>query len=146
MTLTKKKYILLVCTGNTCRSPMAEGWLLAELKRQGLEDVTVASCGIFANRGAPISFEADLVLKNEEIDISSHKSQPSSKGLIDQATHIIAMSEEHRRSLLEFSPDAAHKIHVLGVGDPIGMDLQVYKDCYEKIKKGLKEEWSWLTE
>ena len=146
MTMTAKKHILIVCTGNTCRSPMAQGWLIYELKRKGLSDVTVSSCGIFARKGAPISFEADLVLKNEEIDISSHKSTPASKELIDQATHIVVLSEEHRQGILEHSPEAKDKIHVLGIEDPIGMDLQIYKDCYEKIKMTLKEEWSWLTE
>ncbi len=145
--LTKKKNILIVCTGNTCRSPMAEGWLRSELKRKGLDrEIEVLSCGVFARKGVHVSFEADLLLKNEEIDISGHRSQQLTKEIVDSATRILAMSEEHRDAILELYPGAVERIKVLGIEDPIGRDIQVYKECYEKIKRTVKENWSWIVE
>jgi len=145
--LTSRRHILLVCTGNTCRSPMGEGWLKAELKRKGLEKkIHVQSCGIFARTGAHPTFEADFVLKNEEIDISRHRSKPLTKELVNSTTHIVAMTAEHKDAILELYPGAMERIKVLGVEDPIGQDLQVYKDCYEKIKNALKDNWKWITE
>ena len=145
--LTKKKNIVVVCTGNTCRSPMAEGWLRSELKRKGLDkEIAVISCGVFARKGVHVSFEADLLLKNEEIDISNHRSQPLTKEIMDSATRILAMSEEHRDAILELYPGAIERIKVLGIEDPIGRDIQVYKECYEKIKRTVKENWSWIVE
>lgn len=145
LTVTKKKTILLVCTGNTCRSPMAQGWLRTELQRRGLDkEFDVFSCGVFARRGVAATFEVELLLKNEGIDISYHRSQPLTKEIIDSATRIIVMAEEHREALLELYPGAAERIKVLGIEDPIGKDFQIYKECYEKIKKTLKENWDWM--
>ncbi|HXV27687.1 MAG TPA: L-threonylcarbamoyladenylate synthase, partial [bacterium] len=71
-----RKKILFVCTGNSCRSPMAVGWLGYELKRKGMGDeIEVASCGIAARMGVPPTAEAVYVMKNREIDISEHRSR-----------------------------------------------------------------------
>lgn len=142
----KKKNILVVCTGNTCRSPMAAGWLRTELKRHGLgEKIEVDSCGIFARKGVPPSFEADLVLKSELIDVSDYRSKPISKELVDAAHRIVVMADEHREAILELYPEADAKICVLKVNDPIGKDLHIYKECLEEIKEAIKGEWAWLT-
>ena len=144
--MSKKKHILVVCTGNTCRSPMAEGWLRFELHRLGLDKtVEVSSCGVFARKGVPASFESDVVMKNEAIDISRHKSKPLTRELIDSVTHIIVMSEEHRQAILDLYPETVDRIRVLGIEDPIGQDLQIYKDCFDAIKDRLKGEWNWIT-
>lgn len=136
-----------MCTGNTCRSPMAEGWLKQEFRRLGLDqEVEVSSCGVFARKGIPASFEADLMLKNEAIDITRHRSQPLCRKLIEEATHILAMSEEHEEAICELFPEAQKKIQILGIEDPIGRDFQVYKECFEKIKTAIKERWNWLVE
>ena len=86
------------------------------------------------------------MLKNEAIDISDLRSQPLTKEMVEEATHIVAMSDEHRDVILELYPEADRKIQVLGIEDPIGRDMQFYKDCFEKIKTALKERWEWLTE
>jgi protein-tyrosine phosphatase len=126
---------------------MAAGWLKSELKRLGKDqEFEVVSCGVFARKGVPVTFEAELILKNEEIDIANHHSQPLSREMVESATHILAMAEEHRTAILELFPGTGERIRVLNVEDPIGKDFQVYKECFEKIKKEMKEIWPWLMQ
>lgn len=136
------KRILLVCTGNSCRSPMGAGWMTAELRRKGLvEEIEVSSCGVSARIGMPATPEAIFVMKNREIDISAHRSRPCSRQDILDADLILAMSPEHTLFITGMVPSAKGKIKVLDVADPIGMGMMVYEDVIKTMEKKLKEEW-----
>ena len=119
--------ILLVCTGNTCRSPMAEGYL----KSLGIKDLTVKSCGLCAT-GESASENSVKVMKEIGIDISDHISRQITKEDIDLADKIICMSESHKQFLFSV---AENKLLVLGEGisDPFGCGIDVYKKCRDEI-------------
>ena len=88
-------HILFVCTGNTCRSPMAEGLLRAALAAKGLDQVTVSSAGTGAWDGAPISEASYLVGLEQGLDLSEHRARLLTRDVVRGADLILAMSGHH---------------------------------------------------
>lgn len=119
--------ILFVCTGNTCRSPMAEGYL----NHKGTH--TAKSAGLFAG-GEKISQNSADVLGELNINISSHISCPITKELIDWADKIYCMGDSHRQALKSIGI-SEEKLFILGNGipDPFGQDISVYRECRDDI-------------
>ncbi len=137
-----RKRVLVVCTGNSCRSPMAEGLIVDELRKKGLgEQIEVSSCGIAARIGSKATPEAVLVMKNLEIDIAAHRSKPCTRDHVSQADLILAMSKEHAEFILNQMPQVRSKIKVLNVIDPIGMNLLIYEAVLMDIQKKVKALW-----
>lgn len=143
--------ILVVCTGNTCRSPMAAALMrhrLAEklgVPMQNLEQlgVWVASAGIAAMTGGRASPDAVTVMQEQGLDVSKHESQPLTDRLIRHADLVLTMTHNHREAILAQWPDAAARTHVLGrhdgdVADPIGMSVAAYRQCAEQIDEYIK--------
>src|SRR5690349_11718390 len=87
--------VLFVCTGNTCRSPMAEALAREELERRGWHHVRLASAGTAADFGQPASGNAVSVLARKGIDLDRHSSQPLTRALVEWADLILAMSPSH---------------------------------------------------
>ncbi len=142
--------ILLVCTGNTCRSPMAHvltrkaialrlGIEPNELSAAGFE---VSSAGVFASSGAPASPEAVDAVKRLGLDLSGHRSTPLSRSLAAEADLILCMSASHVRSVLELAPDAAGRVMRLDaeadVADPIGLDIAAYHRTADQISRAIE--------
>lgn len=140
------KKILFVCTGNTCRSPMAEALfkdILAD--REDKEEFSVSSAGIYAFEGDPASPEAVEVMKNEfGIDISKHRAKVLNDIDIADAFIILTMTERHRKMIIDIYPHAGERVFTLkqyaeaedgnpNISDPFGWDIDVYKDCASEI-------------
>lgn len=137
--------ILFICTGNTCRSPMAEGLLkdLSNKKNLGLQ---IKSAGVFAMDKDSAANNAVEALNKINIDISDHKSQSVSKELVDEADLILTMSRSHRETLLLNFPDVKDKVYLLNqyalkedrdIQDPFGRDLYNYELTRDEILKAL---------
>ncbi|MEE1006469.1 MAG: ribosomal protein S18-alanine N-acetyltransferase [Acutalibacteraceae bacterium] len=121
--------ILFVCTGNTCRSPMAEGYL----RSKGIDGVTVSSRGLVAD-GSPVSPNSKTAMAEVGIDIAAHISRQITAGDINKADKIICLSPSHKSVLLSAGVPA-DKLFVLGNGisDPFGGDISVYRRCRDEI-------------
>ncbi|MBI4372658.1 MAG: threonylcarbamoyl-AMP synthase [Candidatus Omnitrophica bacterium] len=138
-----RKNILIVCTGNTCRSPMAEGWLRSELRKKGLEEqIEVRSCGIAARDGGGASLESILMLKNDEVTLENFRTCLCRRDEVMGADLIFAMSEEHRKFISDLCPSAKGRIIVLDVADPIGMSIDFYDQSYRDLKQKITGLWA----
>ena len=120
--------IVFVCTGNTCRSPMAEGYL----KSKNIRDVEVLSFGIFAD-GSKVSENSAAVMSEIGVDIKDHISRPLDNRIFD-ADKIYCMSESHASMLSAVGVDK-EKIFVLsgGIPDPFGSGMDSYRECRDAI-------------
>jgi glycine hydroxymethyltransferase len=141
-----KKLVLFVCTGNICRSPIAEGLFREMAKRAGIQDVETASAGIGAGDGQEPSDFSVEVLAEEGIDISGQRSQMLTPDLVEAASHIFGMTTSHQQAIQAFFPEIQEKVFVLrelivdeafdlDVPDPIGMG----RDEYERTRNLIKE-------
>ena len=121
--------ILFVCTGNTCRSPMAEGYL----KSKGIKGATVLSRGLACD-GSPVSLNSKKAMAEAGIDISSHISRQITADDINKADKIICLSPSHRALLLSAGVPE-NKLYILGDGisDPFGGSIEIYRQCRDEI-------------
>src|SRR2546422_7739588 len=105
--------ILLVCTGNICRSPMAEGFLRQLLDERGAGEVEVSSAGVQSWDDSPATPEAVRALQERGIDISDHLAQRLNRSLIEEADLVLGMAGDHRDAVVRIVPGAADRTFTL---------------------------------
>lgn len=133
-----------MCTGNTCRSPLAEA-LLRE-KAEGKVEVEVKSGGLHAARGMPASAGTMEVLREKNINLN-HESRPVTKEVIDWADLVLTMTKNHHEIAVQMYPEAADKIFTIkefaarvsgeegeDIPDPIGGTTEIYRRTAEKLE------------
>jgi len=148
--------ILFICTGNTCRSPMAAALaarvladkLKIEPAELPLRHIIVQSAGLHAGQGSRATPEAALAVQAYHADLSAHFSQPATLDLLRRADFIYTMTQSHRDGVLALLPAAVHKTQRLDpfadVDDPIGESLQVYQAVANRLTELLKQRMSEL--
>ncbi len=145
-----KRRFLFVCTGNTCRSPMAAGLVRKMLaERLGCKvsqlrsaDVEVVSAGVFAAGGASATAESVAAVAERGADISHHRSRKLTERLIEASDIVFCMTKSHEAQVRRMAPSAAEKVRRLtasgDIPDPIGGGLEVYRRTARKIEEALE--------
>ncbi|MBV1756313.1 MAG: low molecular weight protein arginine phosphatase [Dethiosulfatibacter sp.] len=143
--------ILFVCTGNTCRSPMAEGLFTEIIRSKGMksEDFTVVSAGLMTIDGVEASEYSVRVLLDKGINISGHLSKRLTDDMVEEADLILTMTLTHKIAVTMKNDKAIGKTYTLkefagytdgdmDISDPFGMDIDAYKECAEEILMALE--------
>ena len=141
---------LFVCTGNTCRSPMAAGLLQNKINSASAGTAySVASAGLAAWPGQPASPEAVLVMGQRGLSLADHRAQQVDFDQIAASRIVLTMTRAHKEALLRLFPAAEDKIFTLAeytggridVADPIGGTLQEYHTCADQLTKLIERAW-----
>lgn len=132
--------IVFICTGNTCRSPMAEGFFRA-LGGEEKTRLAALSAGMYTSDGLPASGNAVTAAAEFGADITSHRSRMLTPELAREAKYLVCMTGAHYDRLCELFPDCADKIFTLlpeDISDPFGGDLATYRRSAAEIDKGVQ--------
>lgn len=149
-TVAKRKNILFVCTGNSCRSVMAERLLKKKMSELGRNDVEVLSAGIMMMGGFGATPETRELLAKEGVDVSAHQSKRVTDEMLNKSDIILVMERLHEERILQINSEARNRLFLLkefakiknsnlDITDPIGKSMEFYHDTFYTIKEAIEK-------
>jgi protein-tyrosine-phosphatase len=139
--------LLFVCSGNTCRSPLAEALARKIAERRGIEDLNVSSAGTNAWDNVPATDEALLVGMERDLDLTGHRSRKLTPAIVSEADLIFVMTPGHVEQVKQMG--GRGKVHVIdeyasgasnqGISDPFGGDLEAYRNTADLLEQELEK-------
>ena len=145
--------IMFICTGNICRSAMAEAMLKKMLKDKNIENIEVCSSGIYADTGdIPTENAIEVVQENYNIDLSHHRATNIKESQIEKMDLILCATLSHKMAVVQFYPELKDKVFTMkeyagltfegmnfDISDPWGYDKRVYENCAKEIQECLEK-------
>ena len=139
--------IMFICTGNICRSAMAEG-MMKKLAKDNNLDLDICSCGIYAEDGDYATYNAIEAAKYYDVNIESHRATNIRRSRIKEMDIILCATESHKQSVLHMYPELKEKVFTMkeyakldnngqdmDIKDPWGYDMNVYQNCAKEIEE-----------